>query len=134
MTNTPIKLEPVPPPERTPTNQIGETLGLLPGLRPERQRGTSWRCSCCREWRKSGDWIVWVPDWTTLDMPLDVVQERIRANFYNGGSSGWCLSCAKQLGEQSIIAPEDVPVALLFGLPVAVLLAVLVALAIGGAP
>lgn len=97
MNNPQVRFEIVPPPAQAPRSDIGETLGLPRGLRPERPRG-QFRCASCEQMQRDPEWIVYVPDGVRIGDPGWSVTESARQNAYNGSGSGWCLTCAQALG------------------------------------
>jgi hypothetical protein len=93
-----VRMVQVPPPAKAPWHEIGETLGLCEGLRPERS-DHQFRCAACHKMQPSGSWMVWVPDIVRRKDPDWSVTEAARLNAYNGHLSGWCISCAPKTPE-----------------------------------
>lgn len=89
-----VKLEEVPPPKTAPIDQIGETMGLVDGLRPERNQYGRFRCGNCSRWVQDGEWSVSVPDGVKSSDSAEDVKEMARLGAYNGNFTSWCLSCA----------------------------------------
>jgi hypothetical protein len=100
-----FKTQMVPPPAEVPVDQIAETLGLLPGLRAEKDRSGG-RCGNCHQFRTDA-WLIWVPDTASLSDSAQSISEQCRMNAFNGHSSGWCLQCARGLGMGKEGAPDD---------------------------
>ena len=96
-----MTFEPVPPPDRVPVNKIAESLGLLPGLRPEKNSDSS-QCNICGEVQPIGSWRVWVPDSVSIGDSAASVIETCRQSYYNGHSGAWCLKCALKLGRTEV--------------------------------
>ena len=119
----------VPPPKKVVPDDVGEKLGLLPGLRAKRDSGG--RCSECGCWRSDGDWLVWVPDSVEMRDSESEVIEQIRVNTYNGHFSGWCLDCAKKLGGKASSLPLEVQPTVGDGFYMAIFFAILAALFAG---
>src|SRR4051812_25106999 len=93
----------VPPPKEVPVQQEAENLGLLAGLRVDDRSSGGWRCSNCSEYQKDGAKLIWVPDSVNYADSAEAIKDICRRSAYNGCGSGWCLSCAKQLGKPSVI-------------------------------
>lgn len=106
---------PVPPPDAAPVQDLADTLGLAPGLRVEEDWG-QFRCACCKRMQPRGSYLVWVPDGVERGDPAWSVTEECRRSAFNGSGSGWCLGCAKRIGETEI---DPLPL-LLIGVCVAV--------------
>lgn len=92
-----IKFRQVPPPDRAPLHKKGEELGLVRGLRPE-VSDHQFRCAECHRMQPRDSVMVWVPDGIRIGDPAWSVEESCRVSAFNGGSSGWCLKCARQAG------------------------------------
>jgi hypothetical protein len=93
--------EQVPPPKEVPWNEIGETLGLCKGLKPEK-RQDQFRCCNCLKMQHSGSWLVWVPDSVMPGDPVWSIEEAARLNSHNGSHGGWCLACAPKAKKDSV--------------------------------
>jgi hypothetical protein len=90
----------VPPPEDVPIQDRAAELGLIPGLRVEASRHGQWRCCECGQMQRPGSDQVWVADGVRMGDEPWSVSESARAVAYNGGSSAWCMACAKKLGRK----------------------------------
>lgn len=88
----------VPPPATAPVQPRAKELGLPDGLRVEPSSRGSWRCGHCGRMQHDGTEQVWVPDGARMGDPIWSVTESARRVAFNGGSTAWCLSCAKRLG------------------------------------
>ena len=92
----------VPPPAKAPIEKSAGKYNLLPSLKAETS-DHQFRCDNCNRMQPLGSVMVWVPDGTMPWDPDWSVTERCRLNAYNGNASGWCLNCAKKLGNKGII-------------------------------
>lgn len=101
--NTQICWTNVPPPLEVPIDSAASRYGLVAGLRLEEKCGGQYRCSICRQMKKEGTPLVWVPDGVLPHDPAWSISEKCRRGARNGTRSGWCLSCAKKLGAKSLV-------------------------------
>lgn len=96
----------VPPPEKVPVQPLAQSLGLAAGLTAEINHRGGWRCSNCSNYQRDGAAIVWVPDGVSISDSLFAVSDQARREAFNGHGSGWCLSCARKLGNpMRVMAP-----------------------------
>ena len=98
-----ITLEPVPPPKEALIEQIAETIGLVRGLRVEKNRSAC-RCGICSAWIRIGEALVWIPDFIGHDAPHEAITEAARKMAYNGMWSGCCVKCAPKYSRKERIA------------------------------
>lgn len=89
-----IELEEVPPPKKAPIDQIAETMGLVNGLKVERNQFNPFRCASCGSFIKKGEWTVLVPYGVRYGDDAKDVEEAARLSAFNGHFTSWCLSCA----------------------------------------
>jgi len=92
-------MEPVPPPDETPVDELASCYELVEGLRME-MHPDQYRCASCKQMQPRESAIVWVPYGTRPGDPAWSVTERCRQYAYNGEWSGWCLPCAKSLSPE----------------------------------
>ena len=88
-----------PPPKAAPRYPDSEALGLILGLRSEAERDGGWRCACCCAMQRNGATLVWIPDGVSIFDPPWSVTEMARQGAFNGSGSGWCLRCARLIGQ-----------------------------------
>lgn len=101
-----LEFREVPPPKEAPWHEIGETLGLCKGLRPQRT-DSQYRCAACSKMQPPGSWMVWVPDSVRRGDPAWSVIEAARLNAYNGHLSGWCITCAPKAEAPKVAASTN---------------------------
>lgn len=88
---------PVPPPSQAPVQTKAQELGLCQGLRVD-STDSGFSCNACDRMQPAGI-QVWVPDLVQEGDSAEAVTEECRKAAYNGEWSGWCLKCAKKLGQ-----------------------------------
>lgn len=92
------KMEQVPPPAEVNEQPTAASLGLVRGLRVEKNY-SQYRCANCSKMQPNGSILVWVSDGIRTSDPGWAITENERAKAYNGSGSGWCLRCAQRLGQ-----------------------------------
>lgn len=94
-----FSLDPFPPPDKAPIDELATCYGLVPGLGVQMAE-LQFRCQACKQMQLAETPVVWVPQGSRVGDPAWSITENCRLSAYNGVWCGWCLPCAKSLSPE----------------------------------